>query len=208
LLILLIALLIPTPASAMGGYVTLQLIAWSSDGNAALLTRDSRSSGTVGSTHEYLLVTARSATPLVISFDDTQDVETRAQKIDPATCVRSAEALQRALLAARFRGVMVQPARCRDTRAVVSLLPEAGRLVASSWVAKPARREPTPREAAAWDAVKLAQLDPDEAIDVASLAGSLVIVLYGENGDSSPLAHATVLSVTQTGSQILVDDLR
>jgi hypothetical protein len=200
-------LLISSPAHAMGRYVQLGLIAWNADGTAALFTRESSSSGTVGATFEYVLVAAGASEPLVVSFNDTQDGDTRAQKVDQAACIRAAVTLQRALVAKRFRGVVVQQARCRDTRGVVGVLPEASRLVDGSWIAKPVHREPTARETASWEAAKLMQLG-DEGSDVASLTGSLVVVLYGVNGDNTPLAHATVLEVTRDGPRVLVEDLR
>src|SRR3954470_3398851 len=80
-------------AHAMGVYITVTLVAWNTDGTAALVTRDTSSSGAAGSSHEYLIVTA-DTDPVAFSFDDTTDEAGPAsQKITAATCARTADDL-------------------------------------------------------------------------------------------------------------------
>lgn len=173
---------IPTSAHAMGGYTTLAVVAWSDDGNAVLLTRDSSSSGTVGSTHSYLLIGTGDTAPAVFTFDDTQDPDTAAQKVDVGTCQDDADKLRASLADKGFRGVKIRSDRCKRDRAVVSISKAASKRVARS--------------------------RPTGAPGVFTATGALIVIVGGENGDDSPGAHAMVIEAGESGPAVLVDDLR
>jgi hypothetical protein len=173
---------IPTSAHAMGGYTSLAVVAWSDDGSAVLLTHDSSSSGTVGSTHSYLLIGAGDTAPAAFTFDDTQDPDTVSQKVDVATCQDDADRLRNALADKGFRGVKIRTDHCKSDRAVVSISRAASKRVAKS--------------------------RPAGAPGVFTATGVLIVIVAGENGDDSPGAHAMVIEAGESGPAVLVDDLR
>jgi hypothetical protein len=150
-----------------------------------------------------------------VSFDDTQDPDRRAQKIDRATCLANATILRRALAAHRFRGVAIRRSHCSTHRQVVVVSPATWTQMEASHLTGLARRRPaTALELSVDDAVTSALRDPDASIDldpdadIASLTGALIIVLFGVNGDETGPAHAAVIAQTPGGPRVLVDDLR
>lgn len=198
-------LAVSAPAHAMGRYVTLELIGWNADGTAVLLSRTESSSGTVGVTHQVILVGSRDPKPFVVSFDDTQDSDSRAQKIDVATCRANTRALGKALAAHRFTGAQVFPSRCKSDRDVFSLRTQTR----SAAIGDLTQRPPIDaREAKVEELLvgALGQLPADA--DVESLTGDVVLVLDGVNGDESGPAHASVIAATPAGPKALFGDLR
>jgi hypothetical protein len=200
----LVAMLASVPAYAMGRYVNLELVAWNADGSAALVVRTETSSGTVGMTQNYILV-AVGAQPRVFTFNDTQDGDTSSQKVDRASCLRAADALSRELVVKRFRA-SIRRAGCNGDRAVVLLPAATLHDAAASLLTTPPKGPTSPRETAMWEAAKVVARDVDDArASVASkataggvtrlgvTAGPLILVLWGENGDSTGPAHAATV---------------
>src|ERR1700733_7626112 len=114
-------------AHAMGVYVTFSVIAWNADGSSALLTRDTSSSATAGTTHDYILVSAADKTPVVFTFSDMQDPDTATEHVDHDACVRAAGALEKVLTAKRFKGVAVKGEHCTAKRDVVVVSADAAK---------------------------------------------------------------------------------
>jgi hypothetical protein len=191
--------MIATLALAMGYYSDVTLAAWSSDGAAALVTRDTSSSGTAGNTHTYVVVTTSGETEF--TFDDTQDPDKAGQKVSVASCRKQAGELGKALAAGGFKGVRIDADRCAGKRDVVTITADAQRAVEASWVALPVSRQPTQREQLALDVAKGIGR---EGLDVATTTGKLVLVFWGENGDSTGPAHASAFA----GTTQVVEDLR
>lgn len=203
------ATLVGAPANAMGRYVDLHLVAWNTDGTAALFTRTESSSGTAGMTQELILVGLRETDTLTVSFDDTQDPDQRQQKVDRATCERNAATLRRRLTAARFRGVAIRAGHCRTDRQVVSIAPLTSQALEASRIPDLSTVRPTTARELAIESTVIAALGEfPEGAEVASIDGALVVVLSGVNGDESGPAHALVIARTPTGAALLGDDLR
>jgi hypothetical protein len=186
-----VAMLASVPAYAMGRYVNLELRAWNADGSAALVARTETSSGTVGTTHTFILVAA-GAQPREFTFDDTQDGDTAVQKVDRASCLRAADALSRELATKRFR-VTIRRAACDGDRGVVTVPLATLRESVDSMLTAPPNGPASPRQTAMWDAAKAVVGGDLSNVVVAAKSGALVVVLWGENGDSSGPAHATVV---------------
>lgn len=179
-----LALGTPAAAHAMGSYTSYDLIAWSEDGAAALLASNHSSSGAAGSSRTYLLVTADTKIPTEFAFTNTYDPDTAHEKITPAACTKAADALAAMLAKHRFKGVAIHKDRCKvAARDVVAADAAATAIVEASWVAKANARAATTREGTAWE---LAQREghADDA-DVATTGGALVLVMWGQSGDSS-----------------------
>jgi hypothetical protein len=193
-------------AHAMGRYVNLDLVAWNTDGTAAIVERSETSSGQAGTGHDYLLVVAGEQSPKVFTFTNTLDADTATEHVDAATCVRTAKDLERAIKSKHFSGVTVKSDACKlAARPVVGFSSTTTTAVAKSWIAN-LDRPATPREVAALAAMRAA-VGPDDEGEVATLTGKLVIVLWGINGDSSARAHGA--GITPTGKAFVVgDDLR
>jgi len=187
---LVIVALVAAPASAhaMGAYIELDVAAWNADGSAVLLTRTTTSSGTVGASHEYLLIGVADTEPLVVSFDDTRDPDVAAQQIDRATCMRNAARLKKALTARHFRSVMIRAERCSSDRVVV----------------QPSRSAPPP---ARRSTVDLPALGAVPAGDVLTATGKLIVVLHGDNDDGTERRYATILAASAKGAYTVVAEL-
>jgi hypothetical protein len=189
----------PRPAQAMGRYTTLNVVAWSADGSAALVLRSTTSSGTAGEARQYALVTAGEAKPASFVFFDTTDPEAPKQTVAAKSCEAAAVALVKALTVHHFKGVAVDRARCKTAdRQVVAVSPEAALVASLAYVAAPKAHDATPRETAA--AAALAVQDGDAL----ALSDKLVLVLFGENGNDSKPAHGAVFA----GGKKVVEDLR
>jgi hypothetical protein len=176
-------LLVASSAHAMGVYITHELVAWNDDGTAALISQTTSSSGTAGMTHAYILVSADGSKPLVVSFDDTQDPDATTQHVDEIACGKAVDTLHYALVAHRFSGVNLRKEQCKAARDVVALTPATMTDVASS----------------------VQQLGDG---NLASKSGALILVLSGENADSSRAAHVKVFKSGKAGLAVVVDDLR
>jgi hypothetical protein len=192
-------------AHAMGAYSVLGISAWSTDGAAALLTRDSSSSGTVGTSHDYLLVDATGQVTL-FAFTRTQDPATRHEQVSEAQCEKEVSALRAALKTHKLAGITLDPAQCKtEARDVVTVSRAAQAVVARSAFTA-ATAKPNARELAALavqhdDADHLAEADGG---GVFAATDKLVITLTGMNGDDTTPAHAAVFA---KGKRV-VDDLR
>jgi hypothetical protein len=204
-----LVLLVATPAHAMGTYIDHELVAWSSDGKSVLVHRTTSSSATSGIAERYLLISAGDKSPLTVSFTNTQDPDRATQHVDAAACVKAVDQLEGALAAKKFRGVTLRREQCKTKRDVVVVAADTAREAALSWVATPIERTASARETGSVQATKLALASrPDEAADVSSMTGQLVLVFYGQNGDSSGPAHVVVMQQTTTGYDQLIEDLR
>jgi hypothetical protein len=153
-------------AEAMGSYVNFEVLAWSTDGSSALLSRVATSSAESGAVIDRIIVTAGDPKPLVFTIADA-----REEPIAEKQIAINRRALERAMSARGFCGAPHAP-RCH---------------VESD-------RERIEREAALRniDREAVGPL-PDDA-ELATLTGRLVIVLEGKNGDESGPAHAHVFS--------------
>jgi hypothetical protein len=207
---------VATPAQAMGVYVNFDVVAWNDDGTSAIVSRDTSSSGTTGSTHAYILVSAGEPPALVVRFTDLQDPDKQTEHIDRAACTKAAAAFATALGARRFHGVTVTAAACGTAaRDVVRIDATAARLAALAWVATPAARPATDREQASAEAARQA-LGPTSGAggtgwgvaDVASLTGRLILIVTGGNGDSSTMGHLAVYARTKGSVAQQIADLR
>jgi hypothetical protein len=198
-----VALADPSPAHAMGSYISYTLVAWSDDGASALLTEWHASSATAGSSVTYVLVGAAdgAATPARYAFDNTVDPDHAKQRITAAECGKAAASLASDLTAHHFKGVAVRKDRCTDAgrATVVTIDATAARTAEMSWVAQPVARRASPREEAAWKlAATVTAVEPKAAApDVASTTGKLVLVCYGQSGDSSGPKYCTAFAGTK-----------
>ena len=168
----------------MGSYSSYELVAWNDDGSSALLIHSGSSSGDAGASQSYILAGAGDKKTLDFELTNTRDPDTAHEKITAAACTKAADALEKALAAHHYKGVALHKDRCstakRDVVAIDAATAQAAEL---SWVATPGVRPPSAREDAAW---KLARLEKhDGATDVAATSGKLVLVMWGESGDSS-----------------------
>ena len=170
-------------AHAMGVYINHELVAWNDDGTAALISQTTSSSGTAGMGHVYILVSADGSKPLVVSFDNTMDPDTATQHVDELACGKAVDTLHYALAARRFKGVNLRKEQCKGARDVVAVTPAATADVTSS-----------------------IQHVGDGIL--ASRSGALILVLSGENGDSSQPAHVAVYKPSKAGLVAIVDDVR
>jgi hypothetical protein len=191
------------PAHAMGVYRHLDVIAWSSDGASALLARDTTSSGQVGQSRDFLVVSAKDAAGegVEVTFTNTLDGDTAIEHVDPLACVDAAQTLTRALAAKKFKGVAINASACATAaRDVVMIGDDAARVAASSWIAAPAHAHLSKREAAARAATKLVLGDAsDFPASVAATSGRLYLVVWGINGDDSTGARASAVRPTKAG---------
>ena len=190
-------LLVASRAHAMGVYITFNLVAWSSDGSSALLVRDEASSGTVGSSHGYVLVSATDK-PVTYMETDTLDPDKATEKVTPAICKKTGEDLSKALAAKKFKGVDVKAGGCTATVSA-----DVAKAAKASITDKP--KAGSPGEAA----IKLVNYSsPNAPTQAALTSGKLVLVLYGDNGDSSTPAHVDVLVPAAKGGFTNQGDLR
>ena len=155
-------LLAASRANAMGVYITVNFVAWSGDGGAALLARDETSSATAGAKHEYILVNGTDK-PVAFTFTNTLDPDKAHEQIDKAACTKTADKLTKALAAGKFTGIDVKAASCAGSKRDV--------VVVSADVAK------TSKTLMASSVVTSAKLR---------------IEFSGANGDDSGPAHAAV----------------
>lgn len=185
------------------------IVAWNTDGTAVLLSRTSSSSGTEGISTQYTLVSAADGSRLDLSLDDTQNFDSRTQKVDVATCMRAAQTLKKALADKRFTAITIRPERCKSDRAVVQTGAATSKALADAKVGDLTKRRPADNRELKVEATLTAALGelPAES-DVESPTGALIVVLSGVNGDESGPAHASVIAAGSALPRILIGDLR
>ncbi len=193
-------------AHAMGSDWTADLLAWNTDGSAALIEKQTFRDGD-RSTSFAVVVAGAKAVDLAISStlrEDSKDVE----QIAVADCVKAAKQLATAVSSNRVAGITVDADQCKSDRRKVVTVVTGGDV---AWVALPQGRTPTAREQTAWDVVK--QIAPaykpflpvtdcstsNDTIDVANKSGKLVLVFSSWTCNSPVRTTVRGFTPTKTG---------
>jgi hypothetical protein len=135
----------------------LELLAWSSDGNSALLSRYATEADTQGEVYTYMFVTAGEAKPLEVNVHDTlaatKGADATRDKVKTDACNTAADTLTKTIAAKKLKGVKVNKANCKSADRRLIDAGEAHKAAADSWVltgdGKKVHNPPTKRETTA-----------------------------------------------------------
>ena len=197
---------IPSAAHAMGVYVDIHVVAWNADGTAALLTRNSSSSGTVGKTQQFVLVGVGDKAAQGFTFDDTQDPDQPTQQVDAAACAKDAATLTKALAARHFKGVKVRADHCKSDRAVVTVTAAETRRATASKVADLT----APKAKAVHDAIvqALGALPDGDDNEYFSASGKLIVAGTGGLDDGGFHQQVEIIDASTSPAKVAVENLR
>jgi hypothetical protein len=151
--IVLAVLLTSGAANAMGSDRLVDLVAWNSDGSAALLRSTSFRDGDTGLS--YAIIAADGPATNAVVSATTRDSGKDLEQIDTGSCRRAVRELATAIAARHFDNVLVRADDCAGNRTAIATIDATGRGdVERSWVAMPQGRAATAREQAVWAAVR------------------------------------------------------
>ncbi len=151
------------------------LLAWSSDGNSALLEYHVQPNYSL-----YEIYTAGANDGDHLHVPRAEELDAAKARTARDECAATAATLKRSLATHKFRGIEVHADRCAKLpREILTISPDVAREASMSWVAQPRARTASAREAAVWAAAAASVgqlLHPVTDMDLATTNGDLMIV--------------------------------
>ena len=209
-------LLISPAAHAMGTNVSVTLVAWNTDGSAALLARHTNNDG--DTSDEYVIAGVDTATRAFVSvrlYGGNTGGST--QEIDRVSCLDAIQGLQTALSRRAFRDVWIHADRCRqrDRGGIVTAGAAANRRVSRSRVTLPATATAPARAKAVAALVKsslpdlalpLPVEDGGPVLDAFAATDRMIILLFTDGG-GSPEHTVAMLFVNANSTYQRLEDV-